>query len=249
MSEPMVQTLALIVPMTLTVIFITALMWFQARQRSRAQVAWSEAAEATNLHHKGSGGGEIEGFLASVEQEITGEVHGGQLRVCWVHDPSAANKIKMDGRVEFEAPLGLGLSIFTKGLLSFGPDLKTGDQAFDEAFIVRADDEHAALLMLRPRVRAALLALRDALPRGFKINDEGLRWTAPTVMTGREGLQAVLERMIAANDAIQTAARNQGEPESDLAVSSTRGGQHTLPAFEEEVSEQEVTEAAGVSSG
>ena len=239
MSQPILMVTAIMVSMIFIIGIFAWLSWFFNQRQQKMKAAWSAAAEATRMAHSTNQGGE--GF-ETIEQDISGEVANGLLQLSWMHSHATTAKYSLQGRVDFASPLGLGLDVSAKGLLSFGTDLKSGDQSFDEAFVVRARDDKAVLKLMTLEVRSALLEL-GSLTRGLKITDEGIRFKSFSPLKTQDSVQSVVQAMISLSDGLARAHSGLG-----MMSTSEPSDRRTLPSFEDDDLAELSTQPAEVGS-
>ncbi|NUO48967.1 MAG: hypothetical protein HOV80_08940 [Polyangiaceae bacterium] len=90
-------------------------------------------------------------------------------------------------------PLELEASVYAEHLFSgIGKalgfqDVSVGDRAFDDVFVVKADAEAAALELLTPEVRRALLKAGDMVRLEYKAGDVSVSWEGEEIDPGNLG--------------------------------------------------------------
>ena len=114
------------------------------------------------------------GSMEAVQRTVEGSFHGFAVSLYTRHPSLEPNKKAMGGQVRFEPSLGLGLRLKQKATRG-DRGVRTGDQAFDRAFLVEAEDHEGALRLLTGPVRAALLELSQHAP-GVTMDDEAVTW-------------------------------------------------------------------------
>ncbi len=227
MADPITQVLFLLGPIAVLLSVLVLIFWAHNKNNERRHRIWRQEAEAAGLSFR-EGGGEIEGFglyAASVESEIHAPLPGGHMRICRIHNPTGHRKHFTHGRVDFEAPAALGLSLASRGLLSFGGHLKTGDERFDERFMTQSGGDRVDLSALSPPVRTALLELL-LLVDSVELDDKGLRWQTTSSLIKDGQVARVAQATVAANAVLQAVLR--GRPLDELDPPDQR--RHTLPA-------------------
>jgi len=239
MQSPVIQALLLFVPLMFIVCSIAYLGLLFTKREERVKKVWSDIAKDMGLVFDTSGGGSVASldenlsesstYMATIEKEIRGDLPGGKLRLCWVHNHNDTVNSSLYGRVSFEVPFDLGMSITTKGVFSTGPDLKTGDTLFDETFTLRARDETAALKMLSLPVRKALLQVKGSV-RTLQVTDTGLQIKSFTRPNDTKSLRRVIEEVVGANTSLQDAFRALSIRELGGEADALR----TLPEFRED---------------
>jgi len=114
--------------------------------------------------------------LVSQGSTMRGLVHGFEVSIENQKRGSSAAQGRTVFRIGFPHRLGLGISITErvggKGSLRA---LNTGDEAFDGAVTVQAQEAEKALALLTPERRQAILQLMRSDPRTY-INDEAINW-------------------------------------------------------------------------
>jgi len=165
------------------VVPIVAILWWAGQQQKRRQAAWAQAASELGLTY--------------VAGRIFGRRYGHPVQVSTVTRGSGKNRSTftvVSGRLE--TPLDTGLSVrrhgFFTNLFHGGHDIRFGDPVFDDAFIVQADEDHRAHLLLTPALRRLLL---DHLGRSgtFVLSDHGLVVERAGMVTDRRWLHWSVE--------------------------------------------------------
>lgn len=114
---------------------------------------------------------------------------------------TGADKWQTRIRLGFSRPLAVGLQIMPdnalhKTLSLFGlQDIKSGHQAFDDAFIVKAENESLARQKLRPELCDHLLKLKSRASR-LLIDDEQITVVFDTVLGDERHLQSYLDALV-----------------------------------------------------
>ena len=149
--------------------------------------------------------GENERMIDYVERAIHNPVYGFELTVYTRHHPLQMDKKIMGGQITFTPPLPAGLSLVRRGPWS-GTGLMTGDQRFDRAFFVEADDPEAALRLLSAPVREALADLERLVPE-VEVTDERLTWSQYGALTDADRLDQIVDAMEAVAAAVRGAVQ------------------------------------------
>ncbi len=151
--------------MVVPVGLVGGIIWWALHVQKRRNAAWQALAARLGLSFApGSVWGMLDGQLVQLRIEVRGS---GKHKQTW----TVATGM-------LQPPLDLGLGVTPQGLLSslgrlFGAqDVPLGDPAFDDAFVIKADEPARAATLLSPQLRAVLLQLR-ANGSGFSFSDAG----------------------------------------------------------------------------
>ena len=177
---------------------IVLVVWLEKRSINKVAQARKQLAERLGLVFDRQPGepGRISGMLDSHPVTVTAERVGKQQHTTIV--------------TELNPPLDLGLKIESRGigaglLESVGAidGLKTGDQTFDEMFLVTSDRPEVALEVLGPAVRASLMRCWSTLPQ--VVEDFGLTAVVPSWSEDTE----LIERVLRAQTSVATVLRGE----------------------------------------
>jgi hypothetical protein len=189
--SPLVRGLvffAFIIGLILIVRFVFGLV---ARARKKSDAAWSQAADELGITFtppppRGLYGHLMEGLVEGFHVKVHNQTHLPG-RPVDVH-------IFTEFRVSFPAPLELGLSLSCEGGLfenlskKLGAqDIITGDQAFDDAFLIKGTDEDSVIEFLGEERRKQLLELNQTLT-DIVVTDGELFWVIDGVVNDTETL-------------------------------------------------------------
>lgn len=175
--------------------------------------AYRDAAMALGLAADGRGTG-ISGYV-------------GERRV-WIGEVVEDLAVRVEGRVAFDRPLGLGLLVERGGrrgrlLRRRASSIPSGDPALDRALTVAGDDEERIRAWLTPPVREALGALL-ARTTSLAVTDDEIAVGLASPPTTRGEIVALAEALLAAAEAFE-ASRHALTPPAALAAAVSRWGE------------------------
>ncbi len=199
--DPMTLCIYVMIPMMLMMVLYV----FLTKNRTVYRL-WEETAQALELTHEPppNASGKTIG-------PITGTRKGFQIRLN--HSKHRDNKNSTPYttlEVTHPSHMDLGLNITPEGLLTGASkilgvqDIQTGDQRFDDAFVVQGKRIEEILALLTPTVRARLLDLKT--PDGhIKLTDKGSyqEWDGFVVNTNK--LKTAIEHHVLLMEALAQA--------------------------------------------
>ena len=103
-----------------------------------------------------------------------------------------------------DPPMDLGLRIFVESMGAFGAavakflgvqDIITGDEVFDNRFVIKGNKVKEVRELLTPEVRRALLD-HYKIVKGGKLLDTGVHYRQDAVMMSIEGVRKILEAQV-----------------------------------------------------
>lgn len=126
-------------------------------------------------------------------------------------------------RVRFphSAPLGLRLEVVTRAHAAYNSGkqehlIEVGDAAFDAAFYVISDTPEAALRVLSPALRQALLAMAQHGGGEVRLDDDALCWQKVALVEDEPTLRAVLTDGARATHALREAAHTRAHDHAKI---------------------------------
>ncbi len=184
-----------------TVVFFVAIFALAWYLNKRKREAWGSLANDLGLNM--SGGGMFS------RPEIGGLYEGHQARLYTYTTGSGKNRHTYTRiALYLREPLTLGLRVYKEGFLSkigkaIGTqDVRTGDREFDDAVMIKGNDEVGVIDVLTPDVRAAMLQLLSLEP-GAKLDDSGLSVTLNGWCTDGGRIKGLLGAMAPVMTALQ----------------------------------------------
>lgn len=188
------------------------------RLSKRTAQAWQQAAASLGLQF------DLPGRLS--RPTLSGTIDGRNV-VIDTYTEGSGDSSTVYTRYRVEHPsLSMGLDLHRQGMFSrvtkfFGrQDVDTGDVAFDDAFIVQADDLTSLRHLLTPSVRSGLLRLLAAYP-GVRVSDTAITSRKPKYEKSPEVLESTARRIVAVSRVLTEPAAGV----SDEAVVARQAGQ------------------------
>lgn len=182
------------------VIFIVVMVAAISQNKKNIAI-WAQFAQDHGLVH-------MEGSWGSVGT-ISGTYEGYEIQISTFSRGSGKNR-RTYTRIEtsIRPTLISGLHIYREtpvfssiGKFFGGQDIQTGDQHFDDVFIIKATDERAALELLSAPVRGALLDY-NGLAGEFDLTADRLSYVTHGTLTDTARMEDVLNSQHEAVDAL-----------------------------------------------
>jgi len=168
------------------------IIWLAIWMRKKNIQKWQTFAEANGLQCSDPG------FFG--RPEITGRFRNHQVHV-YIYTTGGKNKSTYTvTKVMLNQPQSLGLKVYKEGFFSkigkaIGTqDIQTGDQAFDDAMMIKGNDEVGVTEYLTPALRDALSRLIGQHPT-INFDDSGTDLTMNGWVTDASRLQPLMEAM------------------------------------------------------
>jgi len=174
----------------------------QRKQVPASSALWDQLQAWLHLAHQH----QLEGLNTPLC--VWGETAGGTMHA--FARRTALLKYQLVVAVHFRTPLAIGMVLgpksFTQRLLEVN-DAHTGDDAFDDAFLLQTSDPERAISMLGDATRSALMALLEQTG-DVQMDDNGVTLAVPgDQMPGPDEAYRLIQQMVGLADHIEASRR------------------------------------------
>jgi hypothetical protein len=239
------------VPILLFVAVFAIAIYASARRTKRLRAAWQRAADELRLELSGSGWGrtDLRGQLGGLSIRVDVYSTGDKNKQYWTRYHADFPQTGIAIRLKRQT----GLSRITK---FFGAtDVEIGDQAFDDAFMIKAGSERQAAEYLTMQRRTLLLRLYslygqvDLTPDGFEIVTKGYESDPAKLVTVTRRLVSAgrtLAGLHGAEERVERALQQRSVGDMAAAIEALRRAAPPEPDdLEEPLLEVEMLAASG----
>ncbi len=190
--EDLGEILMIVLFMGGSAVLFGGIIWLAIWMRKKNIQKWQAFAESHGLGCPDPG--------VFGRPEITGRFRGHNVHV-YIYSTGGKNKQTYTvTKVYLEQPAGLGMRVYKEGFFSkvgkaIGTqDIQTGDREFDDAVMIKGNDEVGVTEYLTPELRAALLELIAREPQ-IDFDDTGAQLTMRGWVTDPSRLGDLMEAM------------------------------------------------------
>ncbi len=180
----------------LIIVVIVIIVVMSVKMARLAEQAWSRTARSLSFQHQAGG--------MFRRPKMHGSLHGCSVVVDTYTQSSGKNSTTYTRfRVRYPHELGVALKLTKQGFFSglasaFGAqDIEVGDQAFDDAVVVKGAHEHSVREFLTPERRRTIRDLFAGYA-GVEVTEEHIEWSRRGVIRDADLLGSTIEELASA---------------------------------------------------